>query len=105
MSWTSLNEFWVFYSAPDGFGNVKRPEAERKEENEQLADLAHAELTPEQLTYRKGGDRFVTTKPAKIAALYRKLKGFEVEDEHADDNEDEDEDQFRTPISIHCLIQ
>ncbi|KAF8169440.1 hypothetical protein K438DRAFT_1615079 [Mycena galopus ATCC 62051] len=90
MSRTSLNELWALYSVADRFGNIKQMkytpllkklEAGRKEENERLAELALGQLTPEQLTYRNDGEHFLMTKPAKIAVLYRKLKGLAVEGE------------------------
>ncbi|KAJ7800240.1 hypothetical protein B0H14DRAFT_3490858 [Mycena olivaceomarginata] len=79
MTRTTVDDFWGRYSVPD------------KSENERLTELARAELTPEKLTYRKGGERFVMTKPSMIAALYRRLKGLEVDElEDVDDGEDED---------------
>ncbi|KAJ7765927.1 hypothetical protein DFH07DRAFT_737501 [Mycena maculata] len=58
---------------------------ERKVENEKLAEVAQRELKSEQLTYRKGADRFVMTKPSMIAAYYRKLKGLDVEEDGDED--------------------
>lgn len=92
---SSLNDFWARYSAPDKSGTLQRLKytpllaqlaRERTAENARLAELAHQELTTEQLTYRKGGKRFVMTKPAMIAAHYRRLKGLQ------NDLDDEDED-------------
>ncbi|KAJ7462935.1 hypothetical protein FB451DRAFT_1266372 [Mycena latifolia] len=60
---------------------------ERKAENERLANLARVELTPEQLTYRKGANRYVMTKDSMIAALYRKLKGLDADESDGDDND------------------
>ncbi|KAJ6471051.1 hypothetical protein C8R45DRAFT_1015359 [Mycena sanguinolenta] len=100
MTRTSLDEFWVRYSVPDQSGNtvhlkytplLKRLEAERKAEDERLAELARVELTEEQLTYRRGADRIVMTKISRIASTYRKLKGLEVGDGGADGEEDEEE--------------
>lgn len=96
MSRDTTNNFWARYSAPDKSGTLRRLkytpllkqlESERKAENQRLVDLALAELTPEQLTYRKGSARVRMTKPAMIAAHYRKLKGLSMEDE-----EDEEDD-------------
>ncbi|KAJ7434194.1 hypothetical protein B0H11DRAFT_1888466 [Mycena galericulata] len=97
MSGRSIVDFWARYSAPNKAGQLQhlkytplltRLAAERKAENEKLADLARRELTPQQLTYRKGAMHFVMTKPAMIAALYRKLKGLDPEDDEDDDEED-----------------
>jgi hypothetical protein len=62
---------------------------ERKAENTKLSELAKSELTPEQLTYRKGTRYIVMSKPSMIAAHYRKLKGLNV-GEFDDDDEDDD---------------
>ncbi|KAJ7793534.1 hypothetical protein B0H14DRAFT_2533425 [Mycena olivaceomarginata] len=97
MSATTLDNFWDRYSVPDKAGQPQRMKytpllkelaKERQAENERLADLARRELTAEQLTYRKGGGHFVMTKPAMIAAHYRKLKGL-VDVEDMDTNDDD----------------
>lgn len=94
MSRTSINDFWASYSVPDRDGKLQhmkytpllaRLAAERKADNEKLADLARRELTMEQLTYRKGAQHYVMTKPAMIAAHYCKLRGIEMEDYVEDD--------------------
>ncbi|KAJ7736982.1 hypothetical protein DFH07DRAFT_985795 [Mycena maculata] len=94
MSGMSMEDFWVHFSAPDKFGQLHplkytpllaRLAAERKVADEKLADLARHELTTEQLTYRKGAQLHVMTKPAMIAACYRRLKGIDVDDEGDDD--------------------
>ncbi|KAJ7709108.1 hypothetical protein B0H14DRAFT_3525313 [Mycena olivaceomarginata] len=100
MTRTTVDDFWGCYSVPDKSGTLwrmkytpllKQLQSERKAENERLTELARAELTPEKLTYRKGGERFVMIKPSMIAALYRRLKGLEVDElEDVDDREDED---------------
>lgn len=100
MTRTTVDDFWGRYSVPDKSGTLRRMkytpllkqlQSERKAENERLTELARAELTPEKLTYRKGGERFVMTKPSMIATLYRRLKGLEVDElEDVDDGEDED---------------
>jgi hypothetical protein len=88
MSATTREEFWARYSVPGKTGKLERMKytpllarlaEERKVENERLADLAVRELTTEQLTYRKGGQHYVMTKPAMIAAQYRKLKGLDAD--------------------------
>ncbi|KAJ7714249.1 hypothetical protein DFH07DRAFT_934665 [Mycena maculata] len=94
MSGKSMVDFWVRYSTPDKFGKLHplkytpllaRLAAQRRLADEKLADLARRELTTEQLTYRKGVQLHVMTKPAMIAACYRRLKGIDVEDEGYDD--------------------
>ncbi|KAJ7784005.1 hypothetical protein DFH07DRAFT_997523 [Mycena maculata] len=94
MSKTSLEDFWMRYSVIDKSGAMQRMKytplltqlsKERKVENEKLAEVAQRELTSEQLTYRKGADHFVMTKPSMIAAYYRKLKGLEVEEDGDED--------------------
>ncbi|KAJ7362936.1 hypothetical protein DFH08DRAFT_682656 [Mycena albidolilacea] len=92
----TTDNFWARYSAPDKSGTLRRLkytpllkqlESERKAENQRLVDLALAELTPEQLTYRKGSMHVHMTKPAMIAAYYRKLKGLSMEDEDDEYND------------------
>ncbi|KAF8152723.1 hypothetical protein K438DRAFT_1515251, partial [Mycena galopus ATCC 62051] len=89
MSAMTLEEFWAQYSVTDKHGQLQRLKytpllarlsAERKAENARLTALAQQELTTEQLTYRKGGQHHMMTKPAMIAAQYRKLKGLDAED-------------------------
>ncbi|KAJ7901212.1 hypothetical protein B0H14DRAFT_2555986 [Mycena olivaceomarginata] len=96
MSRDTTDNFWARYSAPDKSGTLrhlkytpllKQLESERKAENQRLVDLALAELTPEQLTYRKGSTRVRMTKPAMIAAHYRKLKGLSMEDEEDEEGD------------------
>ncbi|KAJ7791080.1 hypothetical protein B0H14DRAFT_3161085 [Mycena olivaceomarginata] len=96
MSRDTTDNFWTRYSAPDKSGTLRRLkytpllkqlESERKAENQRLVDLALAELTPEQLTYRKGSTRVRMTKPAMIAAHYRKLKGLSMEDEEDEEGD------------------
>lgn len=97
MSRMPIDNFWARYSIPDAHGTLqhmkytpllKQLAKERKVENEKLADLARHELTTEQLTYRKGAQLFVMTKPAMIAAQYRKLRGLEDEDLGDGDEDD-----------------
>ncbi|KAJ7730052.1 hypothetical protein B0H14DRAFT_2409654, partial [Mycena olivaceomarginata] len=92
----TTDNFWARYSAPDKSGTLRRLrytlllkqlESEWKAENQRLVDLALAELTPEQLTYRKGSARVRMTKPAMIAAHYRKLKGLSMEDEEDEEGD------------------
>ncbi|KAJ7331072.1 hypothetical protein DFH08DRAFT_966812 [Mycena albidolilacea] len=91
---TTLDDFRAQYSVPDKDGNLQRPKytpllrtlkLERAAEDEKLAALALAELTSDQLTYRKGSERIVMKKPAMIAAHYRKLTGLAADD--VDDEE------------------
>ncbi|KAJ7741435.1 hypothetical protein DFH07DRAFT_751072 [Mycena maculata] len=90
MSKTSLEDFWKRYSVNDKGGAMQRMKytpllaqlsKERKVENEKLAEVAWRELTAEQLTYHKGGQHFVMTKPAMIVAYHRKLKGLDTEED------------------------
>ncbi|KAF8209788.1 hypothetical protein K438DRAFT_1665923 [Mycena galopus ATCC 62051] len=96
MSRTTLDDFRAQYSVLDEHGILRRLkytpllkilELERKAEDEKLAALALIELTPEQLTYRKGSERIVMKKPAMIAAHYRKLTGLAAEDVDDEENE------------------
>ncbi|KAJ7093745.1 hypothetical protein C8R44DRAFT_684822 [Mycena epipterygia] len=95
MTRTTLDDFWAHFSAPDKTGQIQRMKytrilqqltIERKAENEKLTVLAKSELTAEQLTYRKGAQYLVMTKPSMIAAYYRKLKGLDAGES---DNEDD----------------
>ncbi|KAJ7793762.1 hypothetical protein B0H14DRAFT_2622518 [Mycena olivaceomarginata] len=96
MSRTTLDDFRAQYSVPDKDGNLQRPKytpllrtlkLEREAEDEKLAALALVELTPDQLTYRKGSERIVMKKPAMIAAHYRKLTGLTADDVDDEENE------------------
>ncbi|KAJ7601746.1 hypothetical protein B0H17DRAFT_1122912, partial [Mycena rosella] len=96
MSHTTIEDFWARFSTPDKHGQLQRMKytrilealaKERKAENAQLADLARMELTAEQLTYRKGSQRYLMTKDSMIAAYYRKFKGF---DSGGSDDEDDE---------------
>ncbi|KAJ7683782.1 hypothetical protein B0H17DRAFT_985676 [Mycena rosella] len=96
MSHTTIEDFWARFSTPDKHGQLQRMKytrilealaKERKAENAQLADLARMELTAEQLTYRKGSQRYLMTKDSMIAAYYRIFKGF---DSGGSDDEDDE---------------
>lgn len=95
MTRTTLIDFWAHFSTEDKTGQIQRMKytrilqqlaIERKAENEKVAALARSELTTEQLTYRKGAQYLVMTKPSMIAAYYRKLKGLDAGES---DNEDD----------------
>lgn len=59
----------------------------RAVDDARVAELALRELTLEQLSYRKGAITYVMTKPAMIAAQYRKLRGIQ-DDLHDEEEED-----------------
>ncbi|KAJ6543208.1 hypothetical protein DFH09DRAFT_928757, partial [Mycena vulgaris] len=97
MSDTTVADFWTRFSVPDKSGELQHMRytrilaqlaKHRKTENAQLAQLAKVELTPEQLSYRKGGHHYVMKKDSMIAACYRKLKGLDAGD--SDDDNDND---------------
>ncbi|KAJ7791826.1 hypothetical protein B0H14DRAFT_2933931 [Mycena olivaceomarginata] len=88
MSATTLDEFWTRYSVHDKSRTLQRMKytplfkqlaTERMAENERLAN---------ELMYRKGGKHYKMTKPAMIAAHYRKLKGLDAGEMDADDDEE-----------------
>ncbi|KAK6989000.1 hypothetical protein R3P38DRAFT_2803944 [Favolaschia claudopus] len=94
----SINEFWAKYSVPGKDGVLQRMKytpllnqltRERKAEDARIAAIAVQELTPEQLTYRNGGQYRVMRKVSTIAARYRELKGL-VAPELGDEEEEED---------------
>ncbi|KAJ7490773.1 hypothetical protein FB451DRAFT_1023540 [Mycena latifolia] len=96
MSRTTLDDFWAQCSSPDKNGQLQCMKYTRilthlanewKTENKRLANLARAELTPEQLTYRKGANHYVMTKDSMIAAYYCKLKGFDAGESDGDDDD------------------
>ncbi|KAJ7602153.1 hypothetical protein FB45DRAFT_1015823 [Roridomyces roridus] len=89
MTRTTLDDFWVRFSASDKNGVVRRLPltriltaltAERKEEDARLAVLAKAELPPSQLMYRKGSEWKPYQKNDALARIYRRFKGYNTED-------------------------
>jgi hypothetical protein len=97
MSDTTIDDFWTRFSIPNKSGELQRMKytqilaqlaKERKTENARLAHLAKLELTPEQLTYRKGGQHYVMTKDSMIVACYLKLKGLDAGDSDNDNDMD-----------------
>ncbi|KAK7015319.1 hypothetical protein R3P38DRAFT_2786832 [Favolaschia claudopus] len=95
----SIDEFWAKYSVPGKDGVLQRMKytpllkqlTRRKEEVTRIAAIAIQELTPEQLTYRKGGQYCVMRKASTIAARYRELKGLVGMDLGEEEEEGEDD--------------
>ncbi|KAJ7625717.1 hypothetical protein FB45DRAFT_1005058 [Roridomyces roridus] len=89
MTATTLEQFWVRFSAPDKTGVVQRLSltriqsvltAERKAEDARLAVLAKAEIPPSRLMYRKGSEWKPYQKNDALARIYRQFKGCNLED-------------------------
>ncbi|KAJ7601282.1 hypothetical protein FB45DRAFT_1049803 [Roridomyces roridus] len=89
MTRTTLEQFWLRFSAPDKTGVVQRLSltriqsilmVERKAEDARLAVLAKAELPPSRLMYRKGSEWKPYQKNDALARIYRQFKGCNVED-------------------------